>query len=175
MSTSDQNKKKGLVWSDFHPEMNLFDALAPEAFRKILGAASRITMDAGSVIIREGKKGESMYILMDGQVRVYKRGDKEEEIQLAVLGAGSVFGEMSLFDGQPSSATVLTTQESILLEIGRDDLFEFMRENPEIGIPLMHTLIYILSSRLRKANVHAASVASSTSGLGDALQALFKE
>ena len=163
---------KTLGWSDFHPEMNIFDALSPEAFKKLLSIAERSTVEAGSTLIRENRKGHAMYIVLSGRVRVFKTGDDDQQIELAILGSGSVFGEMALFDGMPSSATVMAAEESILLEIQRDDLFPFLQKNPEISFPLMHALIYILSARLRKANVHSTSVASSSNHLADALQDL---
>jgi CRP-like cAMP-binding protein len=155
--------------NDFHPEMNLFDALSPEAFKKILSIARRETVEPGSALLREAAVGDTLYIILSGRVKVYKTGDHGEQIEIAILGSGSIFGEMGVFDGQPNSASIITVEESILLTINRTRLFDFLHQNPEIAIPLMHTMIYILSSRLRKANVHATSVASTSSNLAGAL------
>jgi CRP/FNR family cyclic AMP-dependent transcriptional regulator len=154
---------------DFHPEMNLFDALAPEAFKKILGIARRENVEAGSALLRESATGDTLYIILAGRVKVYKTGDNGEQIELAILGSGSIFGEMGVFDGQANSASIITVEDSIILAISRQRLFGFLHENPDIAIPLMHTMIYILSARLRKANVHATSVASTSSNLAGAL------
>jgi CRP-like cAMP-binding protein len=157
---------------DFHPEMNLFDALSPEAFKKLLGIARRETVEAGSALLREGAMGDTLYIILSGKVKVYKTGDNMEPIEIAVLNSGSTFGEMGVFDGQPNSATILTAEDSIVLAITRTRLFDFLHENPNIAISLLHTMIYILSERLRKANVHATSVASTSSSLAGALTEL---
>jgi CRP-like cAMP-binding protein len=154
---------------DFHPEMNLFDALTPEAFKKILGIARRENVEAGSALLREGAVGDTLHIILSGRVKVYKTGDNGEQIELAILGSGSIFGEMGVFDGQANSASIITIEDSILLSITRARLFDFLHQNPEIAIPLMHTMIYILSARLRKANVHATSVASTSTNLAGAL------
>src|SRR5581483_1850319 len=154
---------------DFHPEMNLFDALSPEAFKKILGIARRENVEAGSALLREGAVGDTLYIILSGKVKVYKTGDNMEQIEIALLSSGSIFGEMGVFDGQPNSASIITVEDSIVLAITRQRLFDFLHENPEIAIPLMHTMIYILSARLRKANVHATSVASTSTTLATAL------
>ena len=154
---------------DFHPEMNLFDALTPEAFKKILGIARRENVEAGSALLRESAAGDTLYIILSGRVKVYKTGDNGEQIELAILGSGSIFGEMGVFDGQSNSASIITVEDSILLAITRTRLFDFLHQNPEIAIPLMHTMIYILSARLRKANVHATSVASTSTNLATAL------
>jgi CRP-like cAMP-binding protein len=154
---------------DFHPEMNLFDALSPEAFKKIIGIARRENVDAGSALLREGATGDTLYIILSGRVKVYKTGDNMEQIEIALLGSGSIFGEMGVFDGQPNSATIIAVEDSIFLAINRQRLFDFLHDNPDIAIPLMHTMIYILSSRLRKSNVHATSVASTSTPLASAL------
>jgi CRP-like cAMP-binding protein len=159
--------------ADFHPEMNLFDALAPEAFKKLLGIARRETVEAGSALLREGGEADTLSIILAGKVKVYKNGDSGEPIEIAVLGSGSIFGEMGVFDGQVASATVMAVEDSICLMIPRARLFEFLKANPEIAFTMMHTMIYILSARLRKANVHASSVASTNPALNQALTDLF--
>jgi CRP/FNR family cyclic AMP-dependent transcriptional regulator len=158
--------------ADFHPEMNLFDALDPQAFRKLLGIARRDTVEAGSALLREGGEADTLSVILAGKVKVYKDGDDGQPIEIAVLGSGSIFGEMGVFDGQPASATVMAVEDSSVLLIPRQRLFDFLQANPAIAFTMMHTMIYILSSRLRKANVHASSVASSNPGLAGALNDL---
>ena len=161
-------------WDDFHPEMNLFDALSENEFRKLLTISRRKTVEAGSALLREGRYGDTLFIILDGKVKVYKDGDQQQPIEIAILGSGSVFGEMAVFDNQPNSASVLTVEDTILLEIDRTQLFEFLQKNPKTGFAIMHTLIYVLSSRLRKANVHASSMASTNPELADTLNNLLK-
>ena len=158
--------------ADFHPEMNLFDALAPEAFRKLLGIARRETVEAGSTLLREGGEADTLSIILAGRVKVYKDGDEGQPMEIALLGSGSIFGEMGVFDGQPASATVMTVEDSTVLLIPRPRLFDFLKANPDIAFTMMHTMIYILSTRLRKANVHASSMASNHPALSTALNDL---
>ncbi len=161
---------------DFHPEMNLFDALSPDAFKKVLGIARRESVEAGSALLREGAQGETLYIILSGRVKVYKTGDDLDQKEIALLGSGSIFGEMSVFDGEPNSASIIAVEDSIVLAVTRQRLFEFLRAEPEIAITLLHSMVYILSSRLRKSNVHASSVASSGNpGLSMALGDLLKD
>jgi CRP/FNR family cyclic AMP-dependent transcriptional regulator len=162
----------GIQLADFHPEMSLFDALSPDAFRKLLRIARRETVEAGSALLREGAEADTLSVILAGKVKVYKTGDNLEQIEIAVLGSGSIFGEMGVFDGQKASASIIAVEDTIVLQIGRDRFFQFLHENPDIAITLMHTMIYILSSRLRKANVHATSVASTNPDLATALYSL---
>lgn len=163
---------QSIQMADFHPEMNLFDAMTPEAFRKLLGIARRETVEAGSALLREGGEAETLSVVLAGKVKVFKDGDDGQPIEIAVLGSGSIFGEMGVFDGHPASATVMAVEDSIVLLIPRQRLYDFLKGNPDIAFTMMHTMIYILSSRLRKANVHASSVASSNPALGQALNDL---
>jgi CRP/FNR family cyclic AMP-dependent transcriptional regulator len=158
--------------ADFHPEMNLFDALSPEAFRKLLGIARRETVEAGSALLREGGDADTLSVILAGKVKVFKDGDDGQPMEIAVLGSGSIFGEMGVFDGQPASATILAAEDSSVLLIPRARLFEFLKANPDIAFSMMHAMIYILSARLRKANVHASSISSSNPLLGQALNDL---
>ncbi len=162
-----------LELNDFHPEMNLFDALSPEAFKKLLSIARRENVESGSALLREGADGDIIHIILAGRVRVYKSGDTGEQIEIATLGTGSVFGEMSVFDGQANSASVLAIEDCILLQIPRQRLFDFLKANPEISFTVLHTLVFILSTRLRKANVNATSAASSNPALSEALSSIW--
>ena len=161
-------------WDDFHPEMNLFDALSENEFRKLLTITRRRTVESGSALLREGGKGDTLFIILDGKVKVFKTGDHQQPVEIAILGSGSVFGEMAVFDNQPNSASVLAVEDTILLEIERDRLFDFLKQNPATCFTIMHTLIYVLAARLRKANVHATSMASSNPELADTLNTLLK-
>ena len=158
--------------ADFHPEMNLFDALDPAAFRKLLGIAQRVMVEAGSTLLREGGEADTLSVILAGKVKVFKDGDEGQPMEIAVLGSGSIFGEMGVFDGQAASATVMAVEDSSVLLIPRQRFFDFLQANPGIAFTMMHTMIYILSARLRKANVHASSLASGNPNLAQALNEL---
>ena len=163
---------QGIQLADFHPEMNLFDALDPQAFRKLLGIARRETVEAGSTLLREGGEADTLSVILAGKVKVFKDGDDGRAMEIAVLGSGSIFGEMGVFDGQPASATIMAVEDSSVLLIPRQRFFDFLKANPDIAFTMMHSMIYILSARLRKANVHASSMASSNPNLSQALNDL---
>jgi CRP-like cAMP-binding protein len=153
----------GKELTEFHPEMNLFDALPAEDFKRLLSIARRENVEAGSALMREGGEADTLHVILDGKVKVFKTGESGEPMELATLGAGSVFGEMGVFDGLPASATIMAVEDSIVLQISRPLLYHFLQTNPDIAFTLMHTLIYILSNRLRRSNVHATSSAGAQS------------
>jgi CRP-like cAMP-binding protein len=99
------------------------------------------------VLFREGEPGDRMYVIADGQVRIVKRV-AGAEITIATLRTGDCFGEMSLLDDQPRSATAVVAQDSVLVVIERGSFEQLVRDNGEIAVRIMRRL----SSRLREAN-----------------------
>ena len=78
---------------------------------------------AGDIIIEEGTKGSSAYIILSGAVEVVKKTG-EKEIAMATLGQGQVFGEMGLIEDRPRSATVKAVAEIKVRRIDREDFNE---------------------------------------------------
>ncbi|MGH7834251.1 MAG: cyclic nucleotide-binding domain-containing protein [Candidatus Binatia bacterium] len=107
----------------------------------------RSRYQAGQVIIRENDFGETAYIIEQGQVEVSKELDGQS-VHLAYLGAGETFGEMSMIDEKPRSATVTAVAETVVSEILRDDFLNTFETNRKIAL----TLLKVLFERLREAN-----------------------
>ncbi len=102
---------------------------------------------SGTVLFREGDRGQTMYVIRSGRVNISKRiGDSE--ITLAVLGAGEFFGEMALLEGLPRSAGATVVEEALLIEVEQGAFATVVRRNSEIAVRLMRRL----SSRLREAD-----------------------
>ncbi len=102
---------------------------------------------AGTVLFREGDRGEKMYVIRSGKVNIWKH-ISESEITLAVLGAGEFFGEMALLEGLPRSAGATVVEDALLIEVAQPAFETLVHKNGEIAVRLMKRL----SSRLREAN-----------------------
>lgn len=102
---------------------------------------------AGEVIVRENDFGETAYIIREGRVEVSKELDGRN-VHLAYLGAGETFGEMSMIDEKPRSATVTAVTETLVSEIRRDDFFKSFQTDPKVAL----TLLKVLFERLREAD-----------------------
>ncbi len=101
----------------------------------------------GTVLFRDGEKGDQMYIIQSGKVRIYKQiGDVEKT--LATLGTGEFFGEMSILNNEPRSASAEVVEESHLLVIDPRTFEAMIKSNAEISIRIMKKL----TQRLREAN-----------------------
>jgi CRP/FNR family transcriptional regulator, cyclic AMP receptor protein len=97
--------------------------------------------EAGEVIVQENDLGETAYLIEQGQVEVSKELDGQH-VHLAYLGAGAIFGEMSMIDEKPRSATV-----TVVSELRRDDFFNSFQTDPKVALALLK----VLFERLREA------------------------
>src|SRR5262245_8334836 len=102
---------------------------------------------AGEGIVRENDFGETAYIIREGRVEVSKELDGRN-VHLAYLGVGETFGEMSVIDEKPRSATVTAVTETVVSEIQRDDFFNSFQTDPKVAL----TLLKVLFERLREAD-----------------------
>ena len=103
--------------------------------------------EAGEVIVQENDFGETAYVIGEGQVEVSKEL-AGRNVHLAYLGAGETFGEMSMIDEKPRSATVTAITETVVSEIRRDDFFSSFQTDPKVAL----TLLKVLFERLREAD-----------------------
>ncbi|HSE91471.1 MAG TPA: cyclic nucleotide-binding domain-containing protein [Candidatus Binatia bacterium] len=102
---------------------------------------------AGEVIVQENDFGETAYVIGQGRVEVSKELDGQK-FHLAYLGGGETFGEMSMIDEKPRSATVTAVTETVVSEIRRDDFFNSFQTDPKVAL----TLLKVLFERLREAD-----------------------
>jgi CRP/FNR family transcriptional regulator, cyclic AMP receptor protein len=104
--------------------------------------------EPGEVIIKENDMGETAYIIERGKVEVTKERDGQS-VHLGHVGAGETFGEMSMIDDKPRSATVTAVEDTLAREIHRDAFFESLQTDPEIAV----SILKILFERLRESHV----------------------
>lgn len=117
----------------------LLDALSPS----VRSLASRGTIRSyrkNSVIINEGEVGESLFVLLQGRVKVYSNDSDGREITYNVVQAGDYFAEMCL-DGGPRSASVMTLEPSVCSVVGRPALRQHLADEPEFALDLVTQVI----------------------------------
>lgn len=110
-----------------------------------------LTLDALAVAVREGERGDAMYLILEGELRVRVIRHEKESI-LATLKAGDFFGEISLLDEGPRSADVVANERSTLLKIATSSFAKLRREAPALAEPFLHSLGQILVGRMRMLN-----------------------
>ena len=134
-------KLKRSVW--------LFQGLRTDEIVEFLQQADKTMAYPGQQIIREGRPGEYVYILLSGNVEVVKQADKlGHGHKLATLEPGQCFGEMSLVEQSLCSATVRALNQCTLLRVSQADFWKM----PNISAKLYKNIAALLSSRLRQSN-----------------------
>jgi len=133
---------------DMLRKVPLFSELNEQELGAIAALTSSIEIRNKSIVVQEFDPGDSMYIILDGEVKVSTYSVDGREVVLALLGKGSFFGEMSLLDEQPRSANVSTMQDSKFANIRRPNLVQLLMEQPGIALKLLTEL----AARLRKTS-----------------------
>ncbi|MGB9600394.1 MAG: cyclic nucleotide-binding domain-containing protein [Myxococcota bacterium] len=128
----------------FLKEVSLFKNISSERLARIATIAKEIEFSRGDKIINEGDEGDSLFIIVDGRVSIYK--GKEA---IASLGPKDFFGEMAILDSEPRSASVIADTEIICLKISREDFTEILIDEHEIMLAIIKSLVH----RLRQTNI----------------------
>jgi CRP/FNR family cyclic AMP-dependent transcriptional regulator len=108
----------------------------------------------GTVLIEEGDRGDTLYIVLSGRVRVYSSNEAGREVSYGVYGAGEYFGEMSL-DGGTRSASVITLEATVCSMVTRATLEAYIAEQPAFAFELLAKLI----RRVRAATLSTKQLA----------------
>lgn len=150
--------KEGLGFHDLQrilfkliDRVEVFEGFTQAELVQLLADAERCRFDAGEPIVAEGSSGTYLYVIVDGEVEVSKHGAGPFEAELARLGLGMSFGEMSMVDPAVRSATVTALTDCILIRIGE----RACERSPALGAKLYRNLARVLARRLRAANDRA--------------------
>ncbi len=136
------------IFFDFLRSIPFFEELSDKDIHSISKYCTSKIIDSGSILFKEGDPADMFYIIMSGEVEVWKALGSDSEDMLAVHGAGKLFGEMALIDNLPRSATVKTKTRTRLLQIGEYDFQNMIRENSSVAFSIVRSL----SSMVRKSN-----------------------
>src|SRR5919201_2893589 len=142
----------------FLRDVRLFRSLGEAELASLVHNLREVSLKKGQVLVREGEHGDEMFIVRRGVLIVSKAVTGRVEQVLTRLGVGEFFGEMSLFDRAPRSATVQADSDASLLALDRDRLQELIDVNPRAGALLMHALVEVFIERLRASSDLVAEV-----------------
>ncbi|WP_101525618.1 MULTISPECIES: Crp/Fnr family transcriptional regulator [Nocardioides] len=126
----------------------LFSALDDEAAAALRNSMAETKLRRGEVLFHEGDSGDRLYIVTDGKVKLGRSAADGRENLLAVMGPGQMFGELSLFDPGPRSATVTAVTDAGFASLSHDDLLLWLEGRPMVA----RSLLSQLAARLRKSN-----------------------
>jgi CRP/FNR family transcriptional regulator, cyclic AMP receptor protein len=137
--------------------INSFFAGLDDAVIERLATLCRIHhLDAGETLFVKGDDGEALYGIRRGQIRIETSTSSGESLTLNMLGAGDVFGEIALFDGQSRSADAVAAEATELFVLKRTDFLELLKKDTQIAIRVIEFLCQRLrwvSDRLEEATL----------------------
>jgi diguanylate cyclase (GGDEF)-like protein len=134
---------------DFLSTVEIFSLLKPEEISSIAGLFSTHEIEEGEVLFREGDEGNELFIVKSGAVTSSIRLPDGGERQVAQFRAGNFFGEMSIFENAPRSATCRSLEKSSLLGLHEKDFYRMIEEYPDIATKIMYRMLNITAQRLR--------------------------
>jgi CRP-like cAMP-binding protein len=133
-------------------EIGLFGALSDEVLEYLASSLPVELVPPGEAVFREGDQAREMFVVLSGECEVLKRGKRGGETRVALLGPGDWFGEMSILDVQPRSASVIAVAPTRLLRVTSEALDHLYRRDLKSYSLIVLNVARELSRRLRVAD-----------------------
>ena len=133
-------------------EIGLFGGLGDDVLQELSASLAELSFDPGATVLAEGETGRELYVLLDGEAEVIRRASADHATRIAVLGPGDWFGEMSILDLMPRSATVRVISAARVLRLTAHDLDLLYRRDLKSYALVVLNLAREISRRLRIAD-----------------------
>jgi CRP-like cAMP-binding protein len=143
----------------------IFKGLTPDEVKMFHDSSQRVTFNKADIVIEKGQTGSALYIILKGQFEVdlplggyvpQQAGGQGESsttrVQLNTLKEGDCFGEYSLIDQQPASASVIAIQPGELMKITKPAFDAILQSDDRVAKTVYHNALHLLIKRLRKLN-----------------------
>ena len=128
--------------------------LNEQATQDLLSAMTPLRLERGDELFHEGDPGDRLYVITEGKVKLGRTSSDGRENLLAILGPGEMFGELSLFDPGPRTATATAVAETQMVGLTNDQLHSYVARHPNVAL----TLLAALARRLRRTNESVADL-----------------
>ena len=131
-------------------DIDIFSGLAAADLGAIAAKMHRRSFKKGTAVFRENEEGEELFVVADGTVAITIRSQDAEEIELSRVGRGGFFGEMSLLERAPRSATCTAVEPTECLVLAAADFDALMQEYPRAAMGVLQRMLEIAGGRLLK-------------------------
>ncbi|MEX2158441.1 MAG: Crp/Fnr family transcriptional regulator [Dehalococcoidia bacterium] len=136
-------------------DVPLLARLAEEDLRALASHGKVRSYRTGDILFREGAPGDSLHIVIEGNVRISVASPTGDEATVALLGAGEFVGDLALLDGRPRSASAIASQPTKTLMVTRHNFADWLSGRPMVALSLLETL----SLRVRRTDEALADLA----------------
>jgi CRP/FNR family cyclic AMP-dependent transcriptional regulator len=127
----------------------LFKRLTPDELEQLAGEVDQVKYDADEIIFNEQDKGDALYVVEEGSVRIWVLDEDVKPVTLKELQPGEFFGELAVLDRGPRSTNATAMVETTLHRLSSDDFQKFLMEHPDVAIDV----ICEIGARMRQTNV----------------------
>ena len=127
----------------------LFKRLTPEELEQLAAEVDQVKFAADEIVFNEQDKGDALYVVESGSVRIWVLDEDVKPVTLAELKPGEFFGELAVLDRGPRSTNATTVGETILHRLSSDDFQAFLMKHPDVAIDV----ICEIGARMRQTNM----------------------
>jgi len=131
-------------------KVSLFGGLQFEELAALGRIAQIREVPAGSLIFRQGEPGETLYVVLSGQVEIIREAD-QKEISVAKIGPSGYFGEFAILTNQPRTATARIIEHAVMLQIHKHHFRELLITHSSLTFEILRTMAERMSMDVRKA------------------------
>lgn len=140
----------------------LFAGLTPAALELLLDLGQEFVYDPGTTIFEHQAEGQTLFVLLEGRVRIAREVPGRSEELMLILERGAVFGEMALVDGAAGSGTARAQDHCRVIGFERTAFDDLLLMRQDLAIEILWNLVRILCGRLRDTNDRLCLLAAST-------------
>lgn len=126
----------------------LFQALDEEGAKALRAGVAEVPLTRGDRLFDEGDAGDRLYVILEGKIKLTRAAADGRENLLSVLGPGEMFGELSLFDPRPRTASAVAVTDARLAALAHESLRPWLTGRPDVAMHLLRAL----AQRLRRTN-----------------------
>ncbi len=123
--------------------VGIFTQMPDDTLAALSPALDEVELAAGETLFEKGDPGDALYVVVAGRLRAHDRGKT-----LNTLAAGDVFGEMAVLDGEPRSASITADQDSLLLRLDGETLYDLMDRYRPVARGIIRVLLQRLRARM---------------------------
>ena len=129
-------------------KVDLFSGLKKKDLKSLATSCVKRSFKRGDTLVTQGERGRGLYIIVAGKVKIIKETASGDELEIAILGPEDFFGEMSVLDNAPRTASVIAVEETECLVLTSWDFTAKLKLRPEIALQILPVLV----KRFRETN-----------------------
>ena len=130
-------------------QIDILSSLTENECCQLYSVMRQLQIGKGEILFSEGDSGDEMYIVVDGCISITVNTSDGDKVEVAVIKGGEFFGEMSILENAPRSATCCAKDQSTLLTFSKEDFFNLIDNYPETAIKILYRMLNTTTSRLQ--------------------------